>query len=167
MKINIVRGILIIFLIGIFSMIFGFSNQNGTKSSKTSEKVTILITKNVKSIQNKPVDEKEKIIFYIEGIVRKIAHFTIYMIVGILIRTLCQTYKIHEIDKFSISIITGIIYATADEIHQAFIPGRSSMFIDVLIDTMGTTTGILIIMIIIEICEKINLNKDNHKYLVN
>lgn len=161
MKINIIRGILIILLIITFGVIFKFSSQTGTKSSGVSQKVTEVVTSNIRSIQEKNEPEKEKIITHIEHIIRKIAHFSIYTVVGILIMSLCETYKIKELDKFSISIITGILYATSDEIHQIFTPGRSSMFTDVLIDTMGVLLGILMVLLIIkivEICKKRNLH---------
>lgn len=159
MKLNIIRGIIIILLIGTFYVIFGFSSQNGSESSGISKKITISLTENIKTTQEKPKEEQEKTVLHIEHIIRKIAHFSIYTIVGILIRALCQTYKIKEIDKLTISIITGIIYATSDEIHQAFVPGRSALLTDVLIDTMGVTLGILLVMLIIEIYKSIKHNK--------
>ena len=36
---------------------------------------------------------------------------------------LISTYKTKEINKIAFSMIFGIIYATSDEIHQAFVPG--------------------------------------------
>ena len=53
MKINIIRGILIILLIITFGVIFKFSSQTGTKSSGVSQKVTEVVTSNIKSIQEK------------------------------------------------------------------------------------------------------------------
>lgn len=60
---------------------------------------------------------------------------------------LCYTYKIENIKRVAISMIIGILYATSDEIHQAFIPGRGPLFTDVLIDTMGVTLGILLVLL--------------------
>lgn len=50
--------------------------------------------------------------------------------------------------KMLYSIIIGIIYATTDEIHQYFIPGRSMSILDVFIDTLGLCTGIVIFLIL-------------------
>lgn len=154
MKTNIIRTILIILLLCTFGIIFGFSSQDKTQSAGISRKVTIIITDKIKAIQEKDETEKQQIISHIERIIRKIAHFSIYTLVGILLMALCQTYKIKEINKFAISIISGIIYATSDEIHQAFTPGRGPLFTDVLIDTMGVLLGILLTMLCVKIYRK-------------
>lgn len=67
---------------------------------------------------------------------------------------LCKTYNIKEFDRIAICLIIGIIYATSDEIHQAFVPGRGPMFTDVLIDSMGVTVGMLIGKVSAKIYEK-------------
>ena len=80
-KINIIRAILIVLIISTFFVIFGFSSQNSEESGGISKKITQIITSKIKSIQNKPQNEKEKILTRIESIIRKLAHFSIYMVV--------------------------------------------------------------------------------------
>lgn len=63
-------------------------------------------------------------------------------------------YDIEAYDKIMkkrilISIIIGFLYAISDEIHQSFIPNRSARAIDVFLDTLGVTNGVLIIAIIV------------------
>lgn len=125
-KIIVIRIILIIMLFATFGIIFGFSNQNAEKSSSISRKITIAITKNIKSIQEKPEKEKARIISRIEKVVRKLAHFSIYTVVGILLMFLFETFSMEEINRFSISLIIGVIYASSDEIHQCFTPRKRS-----------------------------------------
>ena len=48
-----------------------------------------------------------------------------------------------------------VISAGMDEFHQYFIPGRFASFKDVLIDTAGGIAGILVIIILCKIREKI------------
>lgn len=158
-KINILRVILIILLIGTFSIIFGFSSQDSEKSSGISRKVTEIITNPIKSIQEKPQQEKEQILSRIESVVRKIAHFSIYTVVGFLLMALFSTYKLEEMNRFSYSLIIGVVYASSDEIHQCFTPGRGPQITDVIIDTMGVLLGILLVMLVIKIYEKI-IKKD-------
>lgn len=81
MKINVERIILVILLLCTFRIIFGFSGQNGTKSSGISRKITVEITKNIEEINNKQQDEKEEILYKWESVIRKIAHFSIYTVV--------------------------------------------------------------------------------------
>ena len=125
-KIIVIRIILIIMLFATFGIIFGFSNQNAEKSSSISRKITIAITKNIKSIQEKPEKEKASIISRIEKVVRKLAHFSIYTVVGILLMFLFETFSMEEINRFSISLIIGVLYASSDEIHQCFTPRKRS-----------------------------------------
>lgn len=144
-KTNIKRAILIILLILTFFQIFRFSNQNGEKSSGISRKITTAVTKNVKKIQELDKNKQEEVLGKIEKVIRKLAHFSIYMVVGILMMLLMSTYKIKQLDRIAISLITGILYASSDEIHQLFIPGRSAMITDVMIDTLGVFVGITLV----------------------
>lgn len=155
MKKNILRGILITLLIGTFFTIFGFSNQNGEESGGLSKRITQTVTKNIKAVQNLDKEQRENVLQRIESIIRKVAHFSIYTVVGLLLMGLMSTYKIKEIDRISISLIIGVIYASADEIHQAFIPARTAQITDVLIDSMGVLLGILCILLITKLFQKV------------
>ena len=42
-----------------------------------------------------------------------------------------------------IAMIIGVAYATSDEIHQLFVGGRSGRVVDVVIDSIGICTGIV------------------------
>lgn len=150
MKKNIIRIILLILLIGTFNIIFGFSGQNGEESSGVSRKVTQFIVEN---ILHTPEETKIQTIEQLEGIVRKLAHFSIYTVVGILLMGLVSTYDIEEMKRIYISIVIGIIYATSDEIHQFFVPGRAAKFTDVMIDTMGIALGTTIVLLLLKILE--------------
>ncbi len=154
-KINIIRIILIILLFITFARIFSFSNQNGVQSSGVSRKVTKILTNNIKKVQAMSKEEKEIFMNNAEKIIRKLAHFSIYTVVGFLMMALMSTYNAKTIIRVSISFGIGVIYAISDEIHQYFIPGRSGRVFDVMIDSFGVLTGICIIMIIMYIITKI------------
>lgn len=62
-----------------------------------------------------------------------------------------ETYNLKEIDKLGYSLIIGVIYASSDEIHQSFTPGRGPLLTDVIIDTMGILLGILLIMLVLKL----------------
>ncbi len=154
MKKNIERIILLILLLGTMTIIFGFSSQDGKESGNISKKITEQIVKRIPQIQEKEQEEKEIIINRIEKVIRKIAHFSIYTVVGILVMAFISTYQIKEKNRIIISTIIGIIYACSDEIHQSLVPGRSPMITDVMIDTMGVILGILLITTIKLIIQK-------------
>jgi len=155
MKINILRCTLVLFLFCTFVVIFNFSNQDSDKSGSTSQKVTEAITRNIKAIQKLNKDEKAKVLDQIENIIRKIAHFSIYSLVGILLMALLSTYNISENNKIFYTIIIGMIYAMSDEFHQIFISGRSGQVSDIILDTLGVAVGGLFILGIIKMADKL------------
>ena len=75
-------------------------------------------------------------------IVRKLAHITEYLILGILMLNCLKEYNIKNV--VIVSILVCILYSCSDEIHQIFISGRSGEVVDVLIDTIGIVLGNLI-----------------------
>ena len=155
MKTTILRIIFIILLIIMFFIIFNFSQQDGEKSSSVSRKVTIAVTENVKKIQELEKNRKEIVLQKIEKVIRKLAHFSLYTIIGILSMSLMSTYDTEQKKKISISIIIGLLYAIFDEIHQSFISGRTAMITDVMIDTIGVVFGILLIIFLLKSCRKL------------
>lgn len=162
MKKIVVRIITIFLLAVTFFIIFQFSNQNGEKSSGVSQKFVRIIIEKLPQTKELSEDTKIEIIQNSQVFIRKGAHFSIYMIVGMLIMTFMSTYKVKIVIKIFISILVGATYAISDEIHQSFIPGRASSIIDVGIDTLGVICGITIIIIIISIYKAI-FGKTNAK----
>lgn len=74
-----------------------------------------------------------------------------------------ETYKLKELDKLGFSLIIGIVYASSDEIHQCFTPGRGPLLTDVIIDTMGVFLGILLVMLILKVHKIIQDKKENRQ----
>lgn len=131
------KTILIILILIWMITVFIFSNQASTESSSTSGKVIEVIMK----ILNKDIlDEK---IQELQLPIRKLAHFTIYAIGGLLITLLINQYNILTVQKIIYSQLFITIYAITDELHQYFIPGRAASITDVLIDSAG---GLLVIL---------------------
>lgn len=120
------------------SIVFMLSSQTGKKSENTSNNFTKAIFKNDIS------DEQVRNLSYI---VRKIAHFTLYTIGGILI-CLCLLLNIKSTKYiYFISFVIGLIYAITDEFHQLFIPNRSGEIKDVIIDSLGILLGVSFVKI--------------------
>ena len=65
--------------------------------------------------------------------------------------SLMSTYNLGNKKRTIISLVLGIIYASLDEFHQLFTPGRSAQITDVIIDSMGVMLGILLVMLVIKI----------------
>lgn len=114
----------------VMGIIFWFSNQNGEESLKQSN----FILQYLKEILE---------VFNLD--VRKLAHFTIYLILGS-----CYFLSFKTLDKRAATMSLGLVflYACTDEFHQGFIPGRGPSFKDVLIDTFGGFLGIISLLLL-------------------
>ena len=110
MKLNIIRVILILLLLSTFFIIFNFSSQDAEKSGSVSGKVTETVTSNIKFIQKLEKSEKEKVLDRTEKIIRKIAHFSIYTLVGLLLMGLASTYNLDERKRICIKHNSCFIY---------------------------------------------------------
>lgn len=159
MKINLLRIVLLILLFGTFYIIFGFSSQDGEESGGISSRVTEFILEKSNTYKNIEENRQDEIFERTEKIIRKIAHFSIYALVGFLLMGLVSTFKLKEKSRILISLILGVLYATSDEIHQLFSPGRSAQITDVYIDTLGVLVGIFVILLFIKVFEKMKLQK--------
>lgn len=121
-------------------MIFLLSNEEAVKSSKKSDG---LIIRSVELFTGKSlsVQEKEKVLKYLVFPVRKCAHLSLYLILGILVISLLREYMVINTKLVLLSLLICFLYACSDEIHQLFVPGRSGEVRDVLIDTLGACLG--------------------------
>lgn len=147
-QIKIIKAILIVMWM---IVIFNFSNQGGTESSGTSSKVTkIIINVITKDKNNKQTEER------IEKVVRKGAHYTIYTVGGFLIMNYTYSMEKTKKQKILVSLLFGAFYATTDELHQYFVPGRSARLFDVGLDTLGVLTGIYIFLGVMALIDKLS-----------
>lgn len=101
--------------------LFSFSNQQGESSSFTSKKVSKIIV-NIINIKNEY--KEEQIISNIEPYIRKLAHFSLYALGGILLMNAIRLFVVREDIQILTSSTIGILYAVMDEIHQLIIPRK-------------------------------------------
>ena len=116
--------------------IFYFSSDTGVESNKKSSTIINI----VKIVTKKDYSNKE--LETITFVVRKIAHFTIYFLLGFLLINFFCEYFIIDKRMFAILLLLCMLYACSDEIHQLFISERSGEVRDVLIDTAGSFLGL-------------------------
>lgn len=146
----VIRIILIIMIVINCVTIFNFSSQEAEKSSNTSGKVIEAIIESSSKTKNLSKEEKEIIKEKITKPIRKTAHFTIYMCLGMLLFLYAQTFEASRKKKFMYSWALGAIYACTDEFHQKFVDGRSCEITDVGIDSLGVLFGILVAISILK-----------------
>ena len=121
-------------------LIFSFSNQKAIDSSKLSDGLIVKVA-NIFVDKALSKEKQEEILEKYTTIVRKTAHFVIYLILGILVINLFIEYDIKHL--ILISLLVCLLYSISDEFHQLFIDGRSGEVRDIIIDTIGSLTGII------------------------
>lgn len=124
--------LLIIWMIVIFIM----SNQPASISDSQSHGIIDTLSKIGLDVNN---------IFgqFANFIVRKCAHFLEYMILALLVLNVLKLYfNIKQV--VVITIVFIFLYACTDETHQLFVIGREGSIRDVIIDTCGGITIVLI-----------------------
>lgn len=127
------------------AVIFTFSAKPGDESEEQSIKAGMAVCHVfVSDFDNLQEHEQVKMAQEIDYPVRKTAHATEYAVLaGFALGAVtagCIGWK-----NVLAAISIAAIYASTDEFHQLFVPGRSGRVTDVLIDVCGAIAGILII----------------------
>ena len=120
------RIILVILLVIWMVSVFMFSAQQGDNSGAISGNTIRAILNLIPSVRQMEPAEREGIVAAIEPYARKLAHFTIYMIGGIILYLNANQYALSEDKKFLLATIMGSLYSITDEVHQMFVPRTKS-----------------------------------------
>ena len=123
-------------------LIFWFSNQSGVDSSYTSSSIVMMFVSFIEKILGMTISES--VISIMGFIIRKLAHFTLYFILGLLLILVLKEYNISLTKRVIYATMFCLIYACSDEIHQLFIPNREGNLLDVGIDILGGFLSIFI-----------------------
>lgn len=124
-------------------VIFYMSSCNGESSGNMSSGLLMTIARFLN------ISDVASFINDYSFLIRKLAHFSEYFILGIL-----MYINIKQISTKSIliSIILCILYAISDEIHQIFVSDRVFAFFDIMIDSLGSFTGVCFTNLIMKLC---------------
>lgn len=148
------RMIFMLLTVAVMIVIFMFSCENSDKSSDTSGGfVKIFIKLFVKDYDFLSPDEQTELYGSISHFIRKTAHFTAYSVLGFFSSFVAGKRNPVGIGSAG-TVGFCFLYAVSDEIHQYFVPGRACMFTDVLLDTCGGFTGMLISLAIMRILDR-------------
>ncbi len=155
--------ILSLFTVICAAAIFIFSSQNADTSNDLSRKITIKIAKILFiDMDNFDSQLRETIITQLNMSVRKAAHFIVYFIMGAAAFGTLSVISRKYLRNGIISVFLSACYAFTDEIHQSFIPGRTALEKDIIIDTFGAVLGtVFCFMIICTVSHIILMRKNN------
>ena len=157
------------------AVIFWFSSNNGDRSSLQSGRVSYMVASMVDKTFGLDMSDMERMSFSsgISFMVRKTAHFTEYFVLGLLLYMAISinfgsTLDMLDADlrfgkilrlRYFLPVVIVFGYAGTDELHQYFVPDRCCSFRDVLIDTTGGLSAVLIIGIVRYIHKRAAYNK--------
>lgn len=157
-----------IFLVLLYIMIFCFSEQDGEESGSLSHKVTEVIVVEIGEItkQNWTDELRSALISYWENPVRKMAHFSEYACMGMLVFLMFLPWVTYEgwkkkHRKMNLLVILWVfLSASLDEWHQTFVAGRCGNFLDVLLDTSGGFFGLCVCLLLAAIFVRLKNRMD-------
>ena len=144
---KIIKKILpVVIVLAWMGVIFYFSHQNGTSSSKMSNGITRWVVNTfVPNYSNLTKAEQSSILKDTSYVIRKLAHYSEYAILGLFLFTAVYMFTDNEKIIIPVVSILGILYAISDEFHQSFVGGRAPAVKDVLIDSIGVLTIVFLI----------------------
>lgn len=125
------------------AVIFFFSAQPGNVSGEQSHRISEFLA----NFFN--LHQFENVLHSAEIIVRKCAHVAEYAVFGALTALCLSFHPFGFKTRFGLSVLAAMAYGATDEIHQFFVPGRTSRLYDVGFDTFGGTIGALITLLIV------------------
>lgn len=134
-----------ILLIALYAIIFNFSAQDAEQSGSLSRIVSGKWVEIVNTLSHRQWSQAvmEKWIDYFEHPIRKLAHFTEYACMGVLVYVLWSQWMKREKRLYLLTIVWVALSAAADEFHQLFVPGRDGNLADVCLDVCGGAAGML------------------------
>lgn len=113
--------------------IIQFSGQDSGRSQALSKGITAWL---LSLLSMEGTAENLELLNFI---LRKLAHFGLYYLLGFGLIGLVHTQK-RGLAVLAV-IVLGGLFAVSDEFHQQFSQGRSTSVWDVLLDTCGVTSG--------------------------
>ncbi|ERI07112.1 VanZ family protein [Aneurinibacillus aneurinilyticus] len=79
---------------------------------------------------------------FLEFFIRKGAHFISYFVLGFLLSCALRVFKLTGWRNALLALFLAVLYASSDELHQAFTASRNGMVLDVWLDGAGAACGI-------------------------
>ena len=174
MSIRILRRILSLicwaFIALLLFIMYGLSGQSAEQSNGLSLLITSLIARIINpAFLDMTASQQALIIQYLHPIVRKLAHFAEFALLGglIMCAALCHMWSLSA--RVTVALLCSGLCAGMDEIHQLFVSGRSGQWRDVAIDFAGAILGIICILTVRALIVSVyrSIQEKNHRARLN
>lgn len=144
-----------ILMVAVMIAIFLFSGQNAESSSKVSNSVGEIVVE-VLGIEVPEGQSPSSVPIFLGFNIRKIAHLTMYFLLGLtsflFVSSLFRLKSERAVTDIVLTAVSAlaisVLYAGLDEVHQLFVGGRAGTVTDVMIDSVGSFTAILLLGVI-------------------
>ena len=145
-----VAGVLLTLL---YFVIFNFSAQDGEQSGSLSMMISEKCAELLNTLSGKHWSEAVLAGWaeYFEHPLRKLAHFSEYACMGVLVYILWSQWLRRGKGLYLLTVAWVFVSAAGDEFHQLFVPERYGSFADVLLDTCGGACGMLFCILVYRI----------------
>lgn len=140
----------------LYSVIFGFSAQDAEQSGSLSLQLSGKCAEILNSLSGGrwSSDELYEMAEVLEHPLRKLAHFSEYGCMGVLVYVLLSQWTAGGRKRYLLTMLWVFLSAAGDELHQYFVPGRYASFSDVMLDTGGGVCGMLFCVLAAVLYEK-------------
>lgn len=103
----------------------------------------------------------DEAVFITEKIIRKLAHYGIYLALGASVYMAYGSYfkafaenSPSATSRTVVPVLICFAYSVTDELHQTLVPDRNGAFTDCLLDTVGALSGVMCVMLVLRILRK-------------
>lgn len=138
------RALMLLFLsltLGWMLLIFMLSAQEAPQSDATSYSLARYLL-SLSPFHH--TSDYEARLSSVNQIMRTLAHFSEYFILGVLFTLQALFYVKDRKKRCLFSTLVCLLYCVSDEVHQLFVPGRAFELIDIAVDTLGSVSGLLL-----------------------
>ncbi|MFZ5986009.1 MAG: VanZ family protein [Bacillota bacterium] len=132
-------------VLGMVIVIFSFSSQGGAESVGISERIVDSLIERLNL--GETIKSNEWFLEHRNYIFRKIMHFLEYGLLAVLIFNAVRLLKLRWWKVAGLTLLLAVVTAMFDEFYQSSVPGRSPKVLDVLIDSMGALTAIMLCLL--------------------
>lgn len=142
------------------AVIFLFSSKNAEESGASSSGISKNLVSIYEAVTGDTIEagQREQIMPMVDFAVRKCAHGAEYAVFSFCVCFHLWAWGLKGRKLFLFAFLFSVFYASTDELHQLFVPGRSGQIRDVCIDSAGAFIGGMFFCILckakISICRK-------------